>query len=250
MKPTSSTKTHKQMQDEKAWKFCQAGHKDHETEIVPTIIGDMYAYKTDLYMGFNGYCSGQDDISRTLKLYGVWEPEESKIVQDILDRGDRDLAVYDVGAHTGWYSIMAAKMGYAVRAIEADPNNIELLKANAKINGIKVAHTEAPEITIYEIWVDENSGEISPISEAELVIIDIEGNDDHAVNMLKELFTKRKTKHAMIEISPVFNDRYPAMVNFIKNCGYRAWYADATRREFDDDYSTPQFNLLFIRHDI
>lgn len=243
-------KTHQQMLDEKAWQFCQAGHKSHETEIVPTEIGDMYAYKTDLYMGFDGYCSGQDDISKTLKLYGVWEPAESAIVKDILERGDRSLAVFDVGAHTGWYSLMAAKMGYAVRAIEADPNNIELLRANAELNGIKIAGTEAPEITIYNIWVDENIKPMPALPETELIIIDIEGNDDHAVTMYKDLFTKRKAKHAMIEVSPTFNDRYPAMVDFIKNCGYRAWYADASRREFDNDYSTPQFNLLFIRHDI
>lgn len=237
-------KTHEDILKEKAFKFCQAGHTSHEIEIVPTIIGDMYAYKTDLYMGFDGYCSGQDDISKTLKLYGVWEPVETSIIKDILKNGDRNLAVYDVGAHTGWYSLMAAKMGYAVKALEADPNNIELLLSNASLNGVE------SKITVDEIWIDENSGYYSNLENAELVIIDIEGNDDNAVKMLKDLFDKRKTKHAMIEISPVFNDRYPVMVNFIKNCGYRAWYADESRREFDDDYSIPQFNLLFIRNDL
>lgn len=238
-------KTHQQMLDEKAWKFCQAGHKEHELEIVDTELGKMWAYKTDLYMGFDGYCSGQDDISRTLKLYGVWEPTESKIVRDILDAGDRRLPVYDIGAHTGWYSLMAAQYGYAVRAIEADPNNIQVMQANAELMGIKVAGTEAPEITIYEIWVDEDTKPAESLGEAELIIIDIEGNDMHAVRMYRDLFKKRKVKNAMIEISPCFNDKYPVMVNFIKNCGYEAY--DLEGKKFNDDYSTPQFNLVFRR---
>lgn len=237
-------KTHKQMLEEKAWKFCQAGHKTHETEIVPTIIGDMYAYKTDLYMGFDGYCSGQDDISRTLKLYGVWEPAESKIIEGILERGDRAKTVIDIGAHTGWYSLMAAKAGYRVIAIEADTNNVGVLNNNASLGGVDSA------ISIKEMWIDENTEPDKTLPDCELVIIDIEGNDDNAVRLCEGLFKERRVENAMIEVSPCFNDRYPAMVNFIKNCGYRAWYVDAGQREFDNDYSTPQFNLLFVRHDV
>jgi hypothetical protein len=235
-------KTYEQILEEKAWKFCQAGHKDHEIEIVPTIIGDMYAYKTDLYMGFDGYCSGQDDISRTLKLYGVWEPVESAIIKNILENGDRTKTVIDIGAHTGWYSLMAAKAGYPVFAIEADPNNIEVMKKNAGLNGVS--------LLIKEMWVDEDTATSKDLLDCELVVIDIEGNDDHAVHFCKDLFEKHRVANAMIEISPCFNDRYPSMVNFIKSCGYRAWYADADKREFDDDYSTPQFNLLFVRSEI
>lgn len=232
-------KTHQQMLDEKAWKFCQAGHKSHETEIVDTQLGKMLAYKTDLYMGFDGYCSGQDDISRTLKLYGVWEPAESAVVREILDAGDRRLPVYDVGAHTGWYSLMAAQAGYMVEAIEADPTNIQLLQKNAEMLGV----TE--NINITELWVDEDSEPLTDLTETELVIIDIEGNDMQAVRILRDLFKKRKVKNAMIEISPCFNDKYPVMVNFIKSCGYEAY--DLEGKKFADDYSTPQFNLVFRR---
>lgn len=232
-------KTHQQMLDEKAWKFCQAGHADHELELVDTELGKMWAYKTDLYMGFDGYCSGQDDISRTLKLYGVWEPAESAIVRDILNNGDTSLPVYDVGAHTGWYSLMAAQKGYKVEALEADPNNIQVMKANAKLLGV------TDNINITEIWVDENTEPLEGLTETELVIIDIEGNDMQAVRILRDLFKKRKVKNAMIEISPCFNDKYPVMVNFIKDCGYEAY--DLEGKKFNDDYSTPQFNLVFRR---
>ena len=61
-------KTHQQMLDEKAWKFCQAGHKDHELEIVDTELGKMYAYKTEQYMGF-AFGSGLERLA--MLRYGV-----------------------------------------------------------------------------------------------------------------------------------------------------------------------------------
>lgn len=227
---------------------CQTGHGSHERIIVDTKIGKMLVYDAALYQGFKGYCTGQDDISLALKNTGIWEKHETETVTDVLVRGNPKFnAMIDIGSHIGWYSILAAKLGYSVFAIEADKENIELLKTNAAI------HNQTRHIEAHHFWV--GGGEQCPIYldafhdefEVELVKIDIEGNEQHAVSMLEPLLSAKKTRHIFMEVSPVFNKSYPKLVQKIIDYGFRAFIHG---KPFDGSFDFDQENFLFVRSDL
>lgn len=224
---------------------CAAGHGIHQTKRVEAKIRDltfpMVVFDYDQYKGFAGYCTGQDDISQTIINTGMWEQAETPHALDVYEQGDRKNLVLDFGAHIGWFSILAGLHGYKVRGFEADVENIRLLTQNAKLN--KVDHL----VDVAHCWVDETMAVIDIKDTVEFLKIDLEGNDFYAVKACAKLFQQRKIKNALIEISPVFNAEYPDMVGFILGCGYRAFYADATGREWDGIYTEPQFNLMFVR---
>lgn len=227
--------------------ICAAGHKVHDKMIINTSACGidllLSIYDTDKYMGFAGYCTGQDDISRTIEMTGIWEPIETKIVVSLLQRPMDKGYVLDFGAHIGWFSMIAAKMGYTVTAFEGDNENADQVEYNAALNGV------SGKITVERQWIDENQKPLTIDTEIELLKIDLEGNDQYAVNMCAPLFNKRLIKNALIEVSPVFNGSYPAMVQKIVDHGYDVFCADDARnlKPFDFNYNFDQTNLLFVR---
>lgn len=224
-------KTHQQMTDEKAWQRCQAGHKAHDTLVVDTEQGPMTVYDYEKYAGFDGYCSGQDDVSRTIINTGGWEKLESVEVRRVLEAGDRSKLFYDVGAHIGWYSRMAMDLGYVVHAFEADAENVELLRLNA------------PGVHVHYLWIDENTPSLCA-ADIELVKIDIEGSERHAMSMLKKSLLYATIRNIHMEVSPVFNDSYPLLVGMLERYGFCAF---KNGEPFDHDYNFGQTNLLLTR---
>jgi FkbM family methyltransferase len=69
--------------------------------------------------------------------YGTWEPEVVKAVQAHVAEG---MAVLDIGAQTGFYALLLAKLvgptGQVV-AFEPLPANLRVLKENVRINGVQ-----------------------------------------------------------------------------------------------------------------
>ncbi len=81
---------------------------------------------------------GQRDrvISHRLREEGIWEPYETHLLLNFLDRGE---VFVDVGANLGYFSVLAAScVGEEGRvyAFEPDPDNFALLLANSKDNGL------------------------------------------------------------------------------------------------------------------
>lgn len=217
---------------------CDLNHGIHDTLQVQTVQGPFIVFDAPQYSVHPGsYCSGQDAVSDRLIVEGFWEREDSKPIAEILERGDRSRLVIDFGSHIGWYSIMAARLGYQVRAIDADIENLRLLKATAELQGLD--HL----ITPVHAWVDENFACIYGHVEVELVKIDLEGSDHHAVNAFWPSLDR--VRNLYVEISPVFNDGYPALVDRLTSAGFQAFWTDG--RPFDNDYSLGQFNLRFSR---
>src|SRR3989304_4474407 len=95
---------------------CQAGHSDHDSFKIETSIGFMLVYNYERYKNVAGYCSGKDDVSRTLINTGAWEKPETEIIKKVLEDGDKNNYFWDLGCHIGWYTIIAAKLGYRVLA--------------------------------------------------------------------------------------------------------------------------------------
>jgi hypothetical protein len=220
---------------------CELGHETHDTIEVPTIQGLFTVFDTSPYMDRPGwYCPGQDTVSQNIGIHGEWEPTDSAVIRRILEAGDRSRRVIDFGAHCGWYTIMAAKLGYDVLAIDGDRENIRLLRANI------AAHDVAAKVRVVNVWVDEDffiDTVHDTLRDVELVKIDLESHERHAVNAIWPCIDR--VHNLYVEISPVFRPDYPALVDRLCGAGFRAFWPDD--RPFDGDYSLGQFNLRFSR---
>jgi FkbM family methyltransferase len=88
------------------------------TVSVDTPYGRLYAHEHD------------DWITPVLAQQSVWEPGETAFLESRLRRG---MTFLDIGAHVGYFSVLAARLvgpRGLVLAFEPDPRNFELLLAN------------------------------------------------------------------------------------------------------------------------
>lgn len=218
---------------------CEAGHKTHDRVSIFTVVADkeisLQVYDWEKYQGFNGYCTGQCDVSRTLLNTGRWEASETATILSILRGGNRAKLVIDIGAHIGWYSIIAAKLGYKVIAYEADAENCEVLGRNALLNQVPQL------ITINHEWIGEDTIP-REFPDTILAKMDIEGNEQYGVQLLSRLLEEKRADWLFLEISPVFNDSYGPLIAILENYGYRA-YRDG--KPFDGNLNFDQDNFLF-----
>lgn len=98
---------------------------------------------------------GDTGLSKELLMAGIREPFHTRLMQDVLKRGD---VVIDIGANIGYYVLMEAKLAGnegKVYAIEPVTDNANLLKKNAKLNNYK-------NIDIFELAIggEDKDGEI------------------------------------------------------------------------------------------
>lgn len=82
----------------------------------------------------------------------IFEKSERKIFCENIFPGD---VVLDVGANIGVYSLLGAKRGGIVHAIEADPRNAQRLKNHVRLNGFE------SRIKVFEIAAMDHSGTLS-----------------------------------------------------------------------------------------
>ena len=76
-------------------------------------------------------------ISKELIGHKVWEPLETKIIQENIKAG---MTCIDIGAHIGYYTLLMSKLvgdRGKVYAFEPDPTNYKLLRQNIDANGIQ-----------------------------------------------------------------------------------------------------------------
>lgn len=246
------------MHDPIVFDSCQAGHPHHERLRIdlnldgphhglPDIPGipDYLAhvmrfevYNYQLYRDTTGYCTGDDVVSFSIYTQGVWEGFETLLELDILHRGDRNNLVLDFGGHVGWYSTLAAMDGYKVTAFEIDAENIDVLMHNAALNGV------GENVTAVNLWVDEHSPPLVVDERVEFLKCDIEGNEQHAYAMTADLFREQRVNYALLEISPVFNNSYPALIETIADLGYRPYLVPGKRWEHSDAFGEAPLDTL------
>lgn len=243
---------------------CDAGHTKHTSkpidlildgptkltdvpEIVPRLrrhlrmeVYDWQKYfkterNNEVVPIYDKYCPGQDVVSYALDRQGVWEGYETAAVLDILSEQPTGTVV-DVGAHIGYYSLLAGTGGYDVLAYETNESNLKLLEANVNQN--------CPgKVVIVNQWVDEKTPRINDIN-IHLFKCDIEGSEKHAIKMIEKPLRQKMVKYLLLEISPVFNDSYPYLVEKICNYGYRVYQIPGKGWEHTKDYAEQPITAL------
>ena len=76
-----------------------------------------------------------DVIQREIYLRGVWDEGVGGAVRSKIKPG---VLFVDVGAHVGYYSLLAASLGAHVIALEPNPPVFEALEANIALNGFSI----------------------------------------------------------------------------------------------------------------
>jgi FkbM family methyltransferase len=90
----------------------------------------------ELPLGFEMDLDLSDVPQLYMALFGIWEPSQTSIVQRIM-REDR--VFVDIGAHVGYYTLLAAALGAQVRAFEPDPTIASMLRRNVQLNAFEAS---------------------------------------------------------------------------------------------------------------
>ena len=162
--------------------------------------------------------SSDETLSINLREYGIWEGWNTALVLQILTNGDRKKKVFDYGSHIGYYSIMAAVMGYQVYSFDESKERIKMLKKSAKANEV------LDNIKVRHVRIDQDNP-LSNKFDGDTLFwkCDIDNNDIHAVKADYKLFKQKKIDYALIEISPCMGDSYPELTKMIVDCGYEVY---------------------------
>lgn len=209
---------------------CQAGHTTHDHIEVKTDVGLMTVYDWKKYMGFKGFCTGQDDVSRTLDEVGFWDVPIKNLILQLLADGERKHFI-DVGSHVGYFSRLASNMGADVMAFEAESESLEILSKNVGL------------AEIHQIWFDEKTPRATfyPNFKVDVMKLDIEGAEQHAIRHFWQLIENRQVENIIIEVSPTFNDSYPQLLRDIEKQGYHVY--ELNGEKFNWDFNFNQTNL-------
>jgi hypothetical protein len=209
---------------------CQVGHPQHDRKVVSTILGDMTIYDWEKYANTTGYCTGDDAVSQTLEKTQSWDIEEFNRMKQILEAGDRSNLFIDCGCHLGWFSKLAESLGYPIIAYDGDKENLELLKLNVPSARSKL------------IWFDENIKPrkwckgCSRFKGIECMKLDLEGNEQWGIEYYRQAFEQKAVKNVIMEVSPVFNSSYEALLNRLRAWGYEAFELNGTPFSYTYDF--------------
>ena len=189
---------------------CRRGHTAHDTINVDTVMGEFTVWDWSQYRDYPGYCTGQDDLSMTLDLYGIWEePDWSRAKRFVESREPG--WTYDFGAHIGWYTIAFALAGHYVLAVEADPANCELLALNVRNFGV------SDKVKIVNAWASDVK---VPTRDVVFLKSDVEGSEDDVVEACAPSVYARRVEAMLLECSPEFADYYPDLITELEGIGY------------------------------
>lgn len=198
---------------------CSVGHATHPTVAVDIELGTVAAipdwpgtaprsWRMDVFDGTQsvpGYCPGDSDVSRTIRLHRSWEGFETALVARLLTEPG---PVLDFGANVGWFTILAAAGGCDVLTVEADPVIADVLAANA------------PAATIAHALVGADTAPLTLGPQVRLVKADVEGAEPEVVRVLGDLLAAQRIDHLLLEVSPCFGGGWLSMLAELAGFGY------------------------------
>ena len=189
-------------------------------------------FDADTYQGVDGYCVGDDELSRSVLAHGVWEPWETAVALDILSTSDPGV-VFDFGAHVGWYTILAATVGRDVVAVDADREHVDVLDATV------AANTLDDWVHVARGWVDESTVALPPGGQVRFAKSDLEGGDLAAVSALRPLLEAGLVDYLLIEVSPEFGDGWMDVVGQLGAVGYAGFVVPTKGDDLDTFEADP-----------
>ena len=165
---------------------------------------------------------------------GQYEQKTTQLFESLVEPG---MIVIDIGAHVGYYSMLAARKtgpSRTVYSFEPDPANFELLSKNSALNGYdnitpinKAVSKAARSATLHVSALDNGrhsifdhqipqsgSCEVETISldsflkdhgspNVALIKIDVEGAEEDALNGMDQLLRETSKIQMIIEFNPV-----------------------------------------------
>lgn len=160
---------------------------------------------------------------------GKYERGTTRLITNLLQPG---MAMVDIGAHIGYYTLLGARAVYPkghIYALEPDPSLLQLLRKNVKVNGYEQLVTIVPKActsssgkaSFYEgsLYTDINGAGLSvdTISldeffsaggwpRIDLVKMDIEGAEKEALDGMRELSKRNPWLKLIVEFNPVMMD--------------------------------------------
>lgn len=203
------------------------------------------------------------DDSMRLSILGIYEPLAIRNFQESIKSGD---IVLDIGAHIGYYTLMAAKrVGEKGKVYAFEPNldNCILLRKNLKINGFKnviivdkavAQSTKRAKLFLSQIStgmhslldIDDNPGFNTLVDTVSLddffaeniprisvIKMDIEGGEYAALGGMKKLLKRNKKLALFTEFSPYAIKKAKkspqGFLNLLKLHGFKIFSIDESK---------------------
>ena len=196
-------------------------------------------------------------ITVNLLMHGVWERFQTKLFKDLIHEG---MVVVDIGAHIGYYTLLAAervgKKG-AVFAFEPDESNYDLLikniKQNEYSNVIPVKKAVTSSTGTVKLFLDaRESGEHSIVGRkrgqkavlVDSVALDDFLNADYAVNVIK-MDIEGAEMAALLGMSKVMA-RSPKLVVFTEFYPGALERAGVSPADYFNELQRHGFNIYLI----
>ena len=225
----------------------------------------------------------KDLISESLKNEQIWEPEITQKLVDILKNSPKDQLFVDVGANLGYYSLLAASLGFTCYSFEPFSKNYDKFTSSIKLNslyskiilakkivwnedGLKKSMEIVPgPITNYgciKVANEHTSSETCltctldttiPSGKKIVVLkIDVEGSEPEVIWGCQQLISQNLVENIFMEISPKFRSKqqYLDIVGFLIGHSYRIYDFKGQQYSFEEmvfDIPETQKDYLFVK---
>lgn len=161
-----------------------------------------------------------DLVSHVIRNHGHWETYQTEITLELL-KSLKNRKMIDVGAHLGYYTLMAGCFGWEVEAIERFPLFYDILERNVINNGFSplincLKASVGPNYTLDNLIKDRPIG---------LIKIDVEGQEPQIIKGAQRSLSKGLIEALIIEISPKFKPLpvWIELINTVKSYGYETY---------------------------
>ncbi len=207
-----------------------------------------------------------DTISKEINIEGIYEKDEISIISKILNKKAN---VIDIGANIGNHSLAISKFTNKVYAFEAHPKTFEILKFNCannrKIKIYNVGISNKKGFLYFKNTMSNNYGGrklnyagsikskinkldniINLNEKIDLIKIDIEGHEYHALIGMKKILTKNNS-YLIIEFCENDVFKRKKIINFLNSHGYlNAYFFSEKKNFFKRKYINLLINILKV----